>query len=187
MSFSRTVLKYGSDSGVCFGTSAQLCLGLRSVFVSTVYLASLYEFSVMFLCLLLLSVCHLPGLVLLLRGNLNISLKGSLVSGVSPAIITIPHQSILPGHESARDEQSRKGEKRVFPSHTVPRASSFLVSSLQEAERFRHCILETLRDTNQEVCRGSDTKFLEGSILFCFQKRNLVLLSLFSYNNQGNG
>lgn len=130
--------------------------------------------------------CHLPGLVLPLTGSLSISLKGSRFRG-QPRYYHHTSSAHLAWSLEHLDEQSRKGKGWYYPLIQFHEPPCFPVSCLQEAERFRHFILERLRETNQEGCWRSDTKFLEGSVLFCFRKRNLVLLSLFSYDNQGNG
>ena len=57
--FSKIILKYGSDSRVCFGTSTWLYLGLIVHLLVFFSLASFYQFCVVCLCLLLLSVCWL--------------------------------------------------------------------------------------------------------------------------------
>lgn len=133
----------------------------------------------MFLCPLLLSVCWLstPRAVLPLTGSLNISLKGSLVSGASQAIITIHHQPILPRHESTRDAEvilnRAEGKSRIFPCHIVPWIPGFLIIfCLREVEVWTLYFEEIKREKPRIVLK--EWHKVSWKFYVLFSKRSLV-------------
>lgn len=126
------------------------------------------QFSVMFLCPpYCLSVTVTSQDCAASNGEFKYFLKGSLVSGSNQASISIHHQPILPRHQSTRDAKvisngAKRGESRVFPSHIIQfHEFCFLVAfCLQEAERFRHCILKRLKET-KNCANGLTQSFLK--------------------------